>query len=169
MLNIHFEHIRAAALDNAIECSDLRKATLDYDMECGSITDFMWTETAADVDPGPAGMFMVPIYPRKDNTQVELVMIEVRNQMLLPAISQINQPFSTQIAECIAGKQIWQDLLRQGFENDVNGLHVVPNIHKGSHLASRKWNCGLRGRRRPSRPRCCLRECGYPHQSSVFQ
>ena len=70
MLNVHFEHNRAAAIDTVMTCSEERAASLDYDRECGSITDLMWSETSADVDPGPAGLFMVPIYPREDNTTV---------------------------------------------------------------------------------------------------
>lgn len=70
MLNVHFEHNRAAAIANVMACSEERAASLDYDRECGSITDLMWSETSADVDPGPAGLFMVPIYPREDNTTV---------------------------------------------------------------------------------------------------
>ena len=70
MLNVHFEHNRAAAIDNVMACSEERAASLDYHRECGSITDLMWSETSADVDPGPAGLFMDPIYPREDNTTV---------------------------------------------------------------------------------------------------
>lgn len=98
MLNVHFEHTRAAAIDNVIVCSEERRTTQDYERECGSITDLVWSKTQAEVDPGPAGMFMVPIYPKNDNLT---------------------------LTGFIVGKQIWHDLLEHGFESDVNGLDVV--------------------------------------------
>ncbi|CAB9501555.1 sensor kinase/phosphatase LuxQ [Seminavis robusta] len=106
MLNVYFEHNRAAAIDNVMACSDERAQTQDYERECGSITDLMWSETKAEVDPGPAGMMMVPIYPRKD-----------------PA----------KLTGFIVGKQIWHDLLKHGFESDVNGLHVVLRTPTRAH------------------------------------
>jgi hypothetical protein len=70
MLNIHFEHNRAAAIDDVIQCSEERALAGDY-RECGSVTELMWSETEAeDVEAGPAGLIMVPIYPRYDNTTV---------------------------------------------------------------------------------------------------
>jgi hypothetical protein len=72
MLNVYFEHNRAAAIDKVIACSEERAASLDYQQECGSITDLMWSETQADVEPGPTGMMMVPIYPKHDNTTVSI-------------------------------------------------------------------------------------------------
>jgi hypothetical protein len=70
MLNVHFEHNRAAAIDKVISCSEERARTKDYTRECGSITDLMWSDTAANVEPGPAGLMMIPIYPRHDNLTV---------------------------------------------------------------------------------------------------
>mmetsp|Transcript_3591 Transcript_3591/g.8616 ORF Transcript_3591/g.8616 Transcript_3591/m.8616 type:complete len:1054 (-) Transcript_3591:195-3356(-) len=108
MLNVHFEHNRAAAIDETIRCSRERakQNTEDGDdMECGSITDLMWSETAADVDPGPAGLMMVPIYPRNNNKN---------------------------LTGFIVGKQIWSDLLKHGFENDVNGLDIVLRTDAGT-------------------------------------
>jgi hypothetical protein len=107
MLNVHFEHNRAAAIDNSIRCAEERALKAkDENMECGSITDLMWSETAADVDPGPAGLMIVPIYPRNDNRS---------------------------LTGFILGKQIWSDLLKHGFENDVNGLDVVLRTDKQAH------------------------------------
>jgi hypothetical protein len=70
MLNVHFEHRRAATIDAIMTCSEERALAGDY-RECGSITDLMWSETIAeDVEAGPAGLMIVPIYPRLDNTTV---------------------------------------------------------------------------------------------------
>lgn len=106
MLNIHFEHNRAAAIDNTIRCAEERAKAKDDHMICGSITDLMWSETAADIDPGPAGLMMVPIYPRNDNFT---------------------------LTGFIVGKQIWSDLLKHGFEYDVNGLDVVLRTDNNAH------------------------------------
>ena len=71
LLNVHFEHHRGHAIDNTIQCSNERATTKDYTRECSSITDLMWSETnARDVIAGPAGLYMVPIYPKNDNTTV---------------------------------------------------------------------------------------------------
>ncbi len=70
MLNIHFEHHRAEAIDNVITCSEERSTSMDLHRECGSMTDLMWSETAAKIEPGPAGLMIVPIYPRNDNRTV---------------------------------------------------------------------------------------------------
>jgi len=99
MLNVHFEHHRAKAIDNTLDCSEARAAAQDATRECGSITDLMWSPTAAaDIVDGPAGIMMVPIYPRLDNWT---------------------------ITGFILGKQLWSDLLEHAFESDVQGLDVV--------------------------------------------
>jgi hypothetical protein len=70
MLNVYFEHRRAAVIDSIIKCSEERELAGDY-RECGGITDLIWTPTVAeDVQTGPAGLFFIPIYPRLDNTTV---------------------------------------------------------------------------------------------------
>jgi hypothetical protein len=70
MLNVHFEHRRAAVIDAIMTCSEDRDLSGDY-RECGGITDLIWSPTIAeDVEAGPAGLFIIPIYPRLDNTTV---------------------------------------------------------------------------------------------------
>lgn len=70
MLNVHFEHRRAAVIDGILSCAEEREVAGDY-RECGGITDLMWSATIAeDVNDGPAGLMIVPIYPRLDNTTV---------------------------------------------------------------------------------------------------
>ena len=71
LLNVHGEHHRGKAIDSTIECSKERAASGDHSRECASISDLMWSETnAKDVEAGPAGLYMVPIYPKNDNTTV---------------------------------------------------------------------------------------------------
>jgi hypothetical protein len=74
MLNVHFEHNRGNTIDDIIRCSEERAASGDY-RECGSITDLMWSVTNHDVDPGPAGIMFVPIYPKFDNMTVRIFAI----------------------------------------------------------------------------------------------
>jgi hypothetical protein len=75
MLNVHFEHNRGNTIDDIIRCSEERAASGDY-RECGSITDLMWSVTNHDVDPGPAGIMFVPIYPKFDNITVRIFVIK---------------------------------------------------------------------------------------------
>jgi signal transduction histidine kinase len=139
MLNVYFEHNRAAAINEVIACSEERAATLNYEQECGSITDLMWSATQADVEPGPTGMMMVPIYPRNDNTTVSMRTCQLQAviRWLPPSLSQLF--FSCislrtlQLTGIIVGKQIWYDLLQHGFESDVNGLHVVLRTATKAH------------------------------------
>lgn len=128
MLNIHFEHHRAAAIDNVIICSEERVSTMDFHRECGSMTDLMWSETAADVEPGPAGLMMVPIYPRNNNMTVSEI------SMVMPIVRFfISHHLHKQLTGFIVGKQIWHDLLKHGFESDVNGVDVVLRTENFAH------------------------------------
>lgn len=106
MLNVNFEHNRAAVIDDIMTCSEKRAKAQDEKIECGGITELMWSATQADVDPGPAGLIFVPIYPRSDKFT---------------------------LTGFIVGKQIWYDLLKHGFESDVNGLHVVLRTERQAH------------------------------------
>lgn len=86
MLNVFFEHNRAKAILDVVKCAAERATTVavapsssppeEYYgmmMECGTLTDLMWSETAAmGVDPGPAGLMFSPIFPRNDNTTVSV-------------------------------------------------------------------------------------------------
>ncbi|KAG7369705.1 PAS domain containing protein [Nitzschia inconspicua] len=106
MLNIHFEHNRAAAIDGIIKCSEERALTRDY-RECGYMTDLMWSATVAgEVPAGPAGLMISPIYPRLDNTT---------------------------LTGFIVTKQIWGDLLRYTFEPGVSGIYVVLYTENYAH------------------------------------
>mmetsp|Transcript_3126 Transcript_3126/g.7827 ORF Transcript_3126/g.7827 Transcript_3126/m.7827 type:complete len:910 (+) Transcript_3126:253-2982(+) len=98
MLNTHYEPFRARAQDTSIVCSEQRMEAQDY-RECGTITDLLWSPTAAkDVEDGPAGIMMVPTYPSLDNLT---------------------------LTGFIVGKQLWSDLLEHAFETGVTGLDVV--------------------------------------------
>ncbi|KAL3906621.1 MAG: hypothetical protein SGILL_009195, partial [Bacillariaceae sp.] len=98
MLNVHFEHRRAAVIDAIIDCAQERERAGDY-RDCGSITEMMWSATqAADVEDGPAGLMMIPIYPRLDNTT---------------------------LTGFIVVKQLWGDLMRHTFEPSVSGIDVI--------------------------------------------
>jgi hypothetical protein len=69
MLNVHFEKERGNTIDRVLDCSKERAESGDY-RECGSITNLMWSPSNHDVDPGPASIMFVPIYPKFDNTTV---------------------------------------------------------------------------------------------------
>ncbi|KAL3914280.1 MAG: hypothetical protein SGILL_006166 [Bacillariaceae sp.] len=106
MLNVHFEHRRAAVIDSVMTCSEERARAGD-NRDCGSITEMMWSATEAkDVEDGPAGLMMIPIYPRLDNTT---------------------------LTGFIVVKQLWGDLLRYTFEPSVSGIDVVFHSEENAH------------------------------------
>lgn len=157
MMNVFFEHNRAAAIMNVIQCTADRLSSSSinhYDMECGTLTDLMWSETQAEgVEAGPAGLIFSPIYPRNDNTTVSGVhhclyvldsivpsvdcarmgVCAVISQHILPLYIFYPHKHTSQLTGFIVGKQIWYDLLLHGFEADVSGLHVVLRTAQNAH------------------------------------
>ena len=77
MLNINYEHTRGELIVDILKCGMEREIMGDF-RECGGLSNLMWSPTNHDVDPGPAGMIMVPIYPEKDNTTVRELMPKKR-------------------------------------------------------------------------------------------
>ena len=56
MLNVNFEHNRAAVIDDVLQCSEERELTGD-DRECAGISELMLSPTAQqDGQDGPAGL-----------------------------------------------------------------------------------------------------------------
>jgi len=106
MLDVQFEYNRFVATKMVMDCAAERKLLKDSTMDCGTITDMIWSPTnALDVVAGPTGIFYSPIYPRND-------------------------PF--EITGFILHKQVWHDLLQHAFESDISGIRVILHTDSGN-------------------------------------